>query len=466
MIDFLFNRPKKKQYLLLSVDIVLLFTTILTAYIIRFIINGDPITAAHLIDKLDPRHLLIIVIQIFMIYSFSQYNLNELKKYGFFNRQLFLGLFIGALLTSSILYFFPKYIFGRQVLLIQYLLSLILLGYWRKIFSSKFIKIKAQKLLLLGGHEQVKGFSSEMKFHPDFGYDITAAYIRDVDGFYLLGEETENKIDTLDAVVKQHDFGAIAYDTKCKYFNDKEIEYILNLKYKGKMISDLSMLYQNFTGKIPINYIDSNWLLFNRYFQGKENQLYIRLKRIIDASFSATLLILTSPLFILIAIAIKLNSNGPVFFFQERLCEGRKKFNCIKFRTMNLDAEKEYGPIWGTENIDRITEVGKFLRKSRLDELPQLWNILKGEMSFVGPRPIREYFADKLSQSIPFYELRFNVKPGLSGWAQVNSGYADSIESQHDKFQYELFYIQNISLFIDVIVIIKTIQKVLKGDGK
>ena len=466
LIDFLFNRVKKKQYLLLSIDIVLLFATIITAYIIRFIINSDQITATHLIEKLDPRHSLIIIIQIFMLYFFNQYNLNQLKICDYFNKQLLIGLSIGAFLISSIFFFFPKYIFGRQVLLIQYLLSMVFLGYWRKIFSTKFIKLKSQKLLVIGGFEQLSSFFNEMQFHPDCGYVITAAYIRDDEGFYPLGEKSENNKRTLDSVVKQHGFEVIAYDTRCQFFNDKEIEYILKLKYKGKMIYDLSTLYQNFTGKAPINYIDSNWFLFNKYFQGRENLYYIRIKRLIDLLLSVVLLVIAVPLFILISMAIKLNSNGPVFFIQERLCEGRKRFKCIKFRTMKLNAEKESGPVWGTENKAKITEVGKFLRKSRLDELPQLWNILKGEMSFVGPRPIREHFANKLSQSIRFYELRFNVKPGLSGWAQVNLGYADSIDSQNEKFQYELFYLQNLSFFIDVIVIIKTIQKMLKGEGK
>ncbi len=466
LIDFLFNRLKKKQYLLLSIDIVILFTTILIAYIIRFIINGDQITVAHLIEKLDPRHSFIIIIQIFMLYSFNQYNLNQLKKREYFNKQLIIGLSIGAVLISSIFFFFPKYIFGRQVLMIQYFLSLVFLGYWRKLFSTKFIKLISQKLLVIGGFEQLTSFYEEMQFHPDCGYTITGAYVRDDEGYYPLGIKSDNSKCSLDSVVKQKVFEVIAYDTRCQYFSDKEIEYILALKYQGKIIYDLPSLYQNFTGKAPIDYIDSNWLLFNKNLQGRESPYYIRIKRLIEFFLSVVLLIITAPLLILISIAIKLNSKGPALFIQERLCEGRKKFKCIKFRTMKLNAEIESGPVWGTENIDKITGAGKFLRKSRLDELPQLWNILKGEMSFVGPRPIREHFANKLSQSIPFYELRFNVKPGLSGWAQVNSGYADSIESQNEKFQYELFYLQNLSFFIDVIVIIKTIQKVLKGEGK
>ncbi len=301
LIDFLFNRLKKKQYLLLSIDIVILFTTILIAYIIRFIINGDQITVAHLIEKLDPRHSFIIIIQIFMLYSFNQYNLNQLKKREYFNKQLIIGLSIGAVLISSIFFFFPKYIFGRQVLMIQYFLSLVFLGYWRKLFSTKFIKLISQKLLVIGGFEQLTSFYEEMQFHPDCGYTITGAYVRDDEGYYPLGIKSDNSKCSLDSVVKQKVFEVIAYDTRCQYFSDKEIEYILALKYQGKIIYDLPSLYQNFTGKAPIDYIDSNWLLFNKNLQGRESPYYIRIKRLIDFFLSVVLLIITAPLLILIS---------------------------------------------------------------------------------------------------------------------------------------------------------------------
>ena len=132
---------------------------------------------------------------------------------------------------------------------------------------------------------------------------------------------------------------------------------------------------------------------------------------------------------------------------------------------MVADAEKKSGPVWSSENDARMTQVGKVLRKTRLDELPQLWNILKGEMSFVGPRPIRAHFADQLREKIPFYDIRFSVKPGLSGWAQVNYDYAGSEEGQMEKFQYELFYIENMSLFLDLFIVIKTIQRICRAEG-
>ena len=143
-----------------------------------------------------------------------------------------------------------------------------------------------------------------------------------------------------------------------------------------------------------------------------------------------------------------------------------RPFTCYKFRTMKMEAEKETGPIWSGKNDSRITRVGKILRTTRLDELPQLWNILKGDMSFVGSRPIRKYFADQLEKIIPFYDLRFSVKPGLTGWAQVNHSYSGSKEEQAEKFQYELFYIKNMSLFLDLFIIFKTIKTVFQRRGE
>jgi exopolysaccharide biosynthesis polyprenyl glycosylphosphotransferase len=266
-------------------------------------------------------------------------------------------------------------------------------------------------------------------------------------------------------LLKRHDFDALSFDSTNCYFSDQEIRYILEAKIIGKAVYDLSTLYQNLTGKVPLTYIDGRWLLNASGIQGQVNLPYIRTKRIFDILLSSIFLIIAAPLFAIITLAIKLDSKGTVFFVQERLGINKKPFKCLKFRTMVTDAEQDTGPVWSKENDPRITLVGSFLRKSRMDELPQLWNVLKGDMGFVGPRPIREHFADKLAKQIPFYNLRFNVKPGLTGWAQVNHDYAGSEEGQLEKFQYELFYIQNMSFFLDLLTVIKTVRKVFGAEG-
>lgn len=180
---------------------------------------------------------------------------------------------------------------------------------------------------------------------------------------------------------------------------------------------------------------------------------------------SSAILILTLPLMILLGILIKLDSPGPIFFRQERVGEAGRPFMLVKFRSMRQDAEAASGPVWAMEDDPRVTRVGRIIRKLRLDELPQILNVLKGEMSFVGPRPERPYFVEQLSEQIPFYSLRFAVKPGVTGWAQVRYPYGASIEDAREKLRYELYYIKNMSILFDLWIIFQTVKIVLFGRG-
>lgn len=190
-----------------------------------------------------------------------------------------------------------------------------------------------------------------------------------------------------------------------------------------------------------------------------------KVKRLIDIGISLLFLILTSPIMLLVSIAIKLDSKGPVFYKQERSGLNGKVFNILKFRSMIEDAEKQSGPVWSTKDDPRVTRVGKIIRKLRLDEIPQVINVLKGEMSFVGPRPERPYFVEKLSKEIPLYKRRLRVRPGITGWAQVKHKYDESIEDVKTKLRYDLFYIENISLRMDLKIIFRTVFVVLFGKG-
>ena len=177
------------------------------------------------------------------------------------------------------------------------------------------------------------------------------------------------------------------------------------------------------------------------------------------------MIVLFLPLFVLIALMIKLESKGPVIFSQERIGQDRKSYNVHKFRSMVIDAEATTGPVWAEDDDPRITRVGKIIRRLRLDELPQLWNVLKGDMSFVGPRPEREYFTEQLEKAIPYYGERFTVKPGITGWAQVSYGYGASVEDAIEKLNYDLFYIKNMSILMDVMIMLRTVKIVLFSKG-
>ena len=188
-------------------------------------------------------------------------------------------------------------------------------------------------------------------------------------------------------------------------------------------------------------------------------------KRALDLLASTVLMILAAPFFVLVAAAIKLDTAGAVFFSQERVGEYGRRFNLHKFRSMCENAEKESGPVWAGENDPRITRVGNFIRKVRLDELPQLWNVFIGEMSFVGPRPERQHFVMELKEKIPYYNERFSVKPGVTGWAQVKYGYGATEKDALEKLKYDLYYIKNMSMIMDMVIIFHTVKTVLLARG-
>jgi exopolysaccharide biosynthesis polyprenyl glycosylphosphotransferase len=205
--------------------------------------------------------------------------------------------------------------------------------------------------------------------------------------------------------------------------------------------------------------------LENSGFEIYHNNFNLKLKRLFDIAFSLIIGITVLPIIAISAVIVKLESKGPIFFIQERIGEGNIPFKIIKFRSMTTDAEKD-GPQWATKNDNRVTKWGKIMRATRIDELPQLWNVIRGEMSFVGPRPEREFFIQQLEQEMPYYNLRHTVKPGLTGWAQVMYPYGASVEDAYNKLQYDLYYIKHNNTIFDIMVILKTINIVVFGKGR
>jgi sugar transferase (PEP-CTERM system associated) len=238
---------------------------------------------------------------------------------------------------------------------------------------------------------------------------------------------------------------------------------LLNCRLDGIEILQGQSFYEMLAGRLYVEQLNPGWLVFSEGFD--RSLLQTVLKRAADIVFSVLLLILLLPLLLLTALLIRLDSDGPVFFTQERIGEKRKIFRIYKFRSMTSDAEAKSGPVWAQSDDERVTRIGRFIRPSRIDELPQLWNVLKGEMSIVGPRPEREFFVNQLSELIPYYIERFTVKPGITGWAQVNYPYGASVEDAVAKLNYDLFYIKNASLIMDLMILMRTVKIVLSGKG-
>jgi sugar transferase (PEP-CTERM system associated) len=238
---------------------------------------------------------------------------------------------------------------------------------------------------------------------------------------------------------------------------------ILASKMRGIRVEDYPNFLERVTGKIPVHDLRPSWLIFSDGFS--QGTLYRRLKRVVDMVLAALLLVLAAPIMLAVWVAIRLESRGPAIFRQERLGRNGRPFVLLKFRSMALDAEQATGPVWAAQDDPRVTRVGRFIRKTRLDELPQLWNVLRGDMSFIGPRPERPHFIQALQEVVPYYAQRLSVPPGLTGWAQVRYPYGASVEDALEKLQYDLYYIKNMSLFLDLMIVLGTAQVVLFGRG-
>ncbi len=244
---------------------------------------------------------------------------------------------------------------------------------------------------------------------------------------------------------------------------DTLVQDLVNLRAKGIPIEDCHSFYERLVSKIPVADLTPEWIVLSKGF--RRDRLVMMTKRILDQVVSFVGLVLSAPLCVLVAMLIKLESRGPVFYRQERVGQDEKSFTLYKFRSMTEGAENAMGPVWAAKNDPRITQVGKFIRKVRIDEIPQMYNVLKGEMSFVGPRPERPFFVKQLKSKIPYYYLRHSVKPGITGWAQISYPYGDSEAGAIEKLQYDLYYIKNMSPLFDLQIIFESFKVILLGSG-
>jgi len=241
------------------------------------------------------------------------------------------------------------------------------------------------------------------------------------------------------------------------------VDALLACRLAGIAVTDYATFWERETGRVDLATLTPSWLIFSDGFVGGRVQAAV--KRVFDLSSSLLLLSLTLPIQVLAAILVRADSPGPILYRQERVGLNGKTFMLLKFRSMRTDAEKDGVPQWAQSGDDRVTRIGRFIRKTRIDELPQIFNVLRGDMSFIGPRPERPFFVEQLGQEIAYYNERHRVKPGISGWAQLHYPYGASVEDARQKFQYDLYYIKNYSIFLDVIVLIQTARVVLWPHG-
>ena len=238
---------------------------------------------------------------------------------------------------------------------------------------------------------------------------------------------------------------------------------LLECRLNGVEVTDLARFFERVHGRVPIESLKVSWLIYGEGYR----QSWLRgfIKRLFDVAIAVLLLLITLPIMAVIAMLIAVETRGPVVYRQDRVGRGGHKFTLLKFRSMGPDAEKDGKASWAAINDARVTRVGRFIRRARIDELPQLINVLRGEMSFVGPRPERPEFVAMLTQQIPFYAVRHSVKPGITGWAQVRYSYGATVEQAVKKLEYDLYYVKNHTLLLDLLILIDTIRVVMLGEG-
>lgn len=268
---------------------------------------------------------------------------------------------------------------------------------------------------------------------------------------------------TLTEVVAENNVDEIVVALSERRGGSMPMRELLDCKLSGVWVTDIANYFERNLGQIRLDAVSAGWLIFGEGF----NQGFLRttVKRLFDILGAVFLILLSLPLMAVAALAIRLESAGPIFYKQERVGFNGLPFNVVKFRSMRTDAEKDGVPKWATAGDSRITRVGRVIRKLRIDELPQLFSVLGGDMSLVGPRPERQFFVDQLVQEIPFYAVRHSVKPGVTGWAQVRYQYGASVEDTAEKLQYDLYYVKNHSLFLDLVILFETVGVVLTGKG-
>jgi sugar transferase (PEP-CTERM system associated) len=296
-------------------------------------------------------------------------------------------------------------------------------------------------------------------------------------GFALLGYYPASPTDTcvvprskllsdahaLEEWVRNHHVGEIIVAVREQRGGALPLSQLLSCRLHGTRVLDLHAFFERVTGQVPVESLKASWLIYGEGF--RQDWLRTTIKRGFDILVAALLLLPGLPIMLLTAIAIRLESRGAALLRQERVGLGGQPFTVLKFRSMEMDAEKDGTPRWASADDPRVTRVGRFIRRTRIDELPQVFNVLAGEMSFVGPRPERPYFVEQLTQQIPFYGARHSVKPGITGWAQVRFTYCASVEDNTRKLQYDLYYVKNHSLVLDLLILLETIRVVLFREG-
>jgi len=363
-------------------------------------------------------------------------------------------------------YAIPKFGVAGKMYYLSILIASLFLFLWRLAFELYITHYAAKEnILIVGTGEVARKVGEEVRKRKRLGFHlvgfINAHPERNSSHGAPIGEVLGDPTQ-LHRIIERHDVDKVVVAITERR-GEYPVKEMLALRVGGYQVVEWPTFFEKLSGRIPIDTLAPSFFIFNEGF--RKSRIPLAIRRVLSAIVAAFFLVLLFPFFLVVAVSIKLDSFGPVLYTQIRVGQHNKPIRIYKFRSMRNDAEKNGDAVWAVENDPRVTRVGHFLRKTRIDELPQLFNVLIGDLEFVGPRPERPEFVEKLQALIPYYALRHTVKPGLTGWAQVMFHYGSTIDESKEKLQYDLFYIKNMSVKLDLLILFHTFKIVLLGRG-
>ncbi len=411
--------------------------------------------------------VLATLVCLLILYFYDLYDYTVMGNRRELMMRLVQGLGIAWALLAFLFYFVPTLFIGRGVSVISVPVILILLLGWRILihYLTGHPDI-GEKIVIVGTGTAARDTAEAVWQRRDAGYRIVGFVSENgakpddmMPKMNLLGA-AEN----LDQIIKKEKINRLVIAVRERR-GTFPTDALLRMSLAGDVsIEECTSFFERVTGQVHLEMVRPSWLIFEG--RGRDTRLSTFSREVVHRSLALAGLVVSFPIAALTAVLIKLDSKGSVFYRQERVGKNGKPFDVLKFRSMKSDAEKDGAPVWAAADDDRATRVGRIIRLIRVDEIPQFWNIIKGEMSFVGPRPERPHFVAQLARDIPFYEHRHLTAPGLTGWAQIKYPYGASVEDARRKLQYDLYYIKNQSLALDLVIVFETVKTVLFGKGR
>jgi sugar transferase (PEP-CTERM system associated) len=459
MATLFMQRVTWRSWLLVGAETALIVGAVACAAWLR--LPGSALTGDHLLKAL----IIALLCQMCLYYA-ELYDFRVLRDRRELVVRLLQALGSTSLILAGVYFWFPSLIIGRGVFVIATVLVISGAVGWRLAFEWFSGRVgPRERLLMVGVSAATVNLAKEIEARTDLGVEIVGFVNQGVSSSAPWLAESVTVLGSLDdipSIVQRRHVDRVVVSL-AEARGALPMDRLLEMKLGGVQFDHLASVYEEYTGKIAIENLRPSWFIFSSGF--RKSRVLEGSKRALDVIVALSGLLLASPIIAIAAISVRMTSPGPALYHQRRVGRHGQTFVVHKFRSMRDDAEKDTGAVWAKAGDTRVTSVGRFLRKTRIDEIPQLWNVLLGDMSFVGPRPERPEFVEELTKRINFYGQRHVVRPGLTGWAQVNFRYGSTVEDSMEKLQCDLFYIKNMSIALDLFIIAKTIQTVVLQRG-